>query len=280
MSRPPGVMPRRERAPPGAAPPVADSVLGWRFTNPALPPQWTIALGETAELVAAERAVTREAQDDFALRSQRQAAAAIQAGRFRDGIVPVEVPGRKGEARVVDADEHPRPETTDRALAALPPVFKKGGTVTAGNSSGLNDGAAALLVVEAKRAQALGLRPLARVMAGGVVGVEPDRMGLGPVPATRLALERAGVGAEDLDLIELNEAFAAQAIPCLRDLALDPDKVNVNGGAIALGHPVGCSGARIVTTLVHELRRRGGRQGLATMCIGVGQGIAAVIETT
>jgi 3-oxoadipyl-CoA thiolase len=278
MSRAPWVMLKPDAAYPRGAPTVADTVLGWRFTNPALPARWTIGLGETAEVVAEERGVTREAQDAFALESQRRAGAAVAAGCFRAEIVPAKVQRRKGEPLVVDADEHPRPDTTIEALASLPPAFKKGGTVTAGNSSGLNDGAAALLVVEAARARALGLQPLARVSAGAVAGVEPHRMGLGPVPASRLALARAGIRSADLDLVELNEAFAAQAIPCMDDLELDPVRVNVNGGAIALGHPVGCSGARIVTTLVHEMKRRGSRRGLATMCIGVGQGIAAVLE--
>jgi acetyl-CoA acetyltransferase family protein len=278
MSRAPWVMLKPDSAYPRGAPVTADTVLGWRFTNPALPAQWTIGLGETAEVVAEERGVTREQQDRFALESQRRAGAAIAAGCFRDEIAPVKVPRRKGDPHVVDTDEHPRPDTTLDALAALPPAFRKGGTVTAGNSSGLNDGASALLVVEGERARALGLPTLARVAAGGVAGLEPHRMGLGPVPASRIALERAGVAAGDLDLVELNEAFAAQAIPCMEDLGLDPARVNVNGGAIALGHPVGCSGARIVTTLVHEMKRRRARHGLATMCVGVGQGIATVLE--
>jgi 3-oxoadipyl-CoA thiolase len=278
MSRAPWVMLKPDSAYPRGAPTTADTVLGWRFTNPALPAQWTIGLGETAEVVAGERGVTREQQDRFALESQRRAGAAIAGGCFADEIVPVKVPRRKGDPLLVDSDEHPRPDTTLEALASLPPAFKKGGTVTAGNSSGLNDGASALLIVEGERARALGLSPLARVAAGGVAGLEPHRMGLGPVPASRIALTRAGLRSGDLDLVELNEAFAAQAIPCMEDLELDPATVNVNGGAIALGHPVGCSGARIVTTLVHEMKRRRARHGLATMCIGVGQGIATVLE--
>ena len=278
MSRAPWVLLKPETSYPRGAPEVADTVLGWRFANPALPPEWTIALGETAEVVAGEKGVTREEQDRFALESQRRAAAAIGEGRFQDEIVPVRVTGRRGEERVVEADEHPRPETTLEELARLRPVFRKEGTVTAGNASGLNDGAAALLVVEARRAERLGLRPWARIVAGGVAGLEPERMGMGPVPASRLALRRAGLSTQELDLIELNEAFAAQAIPCARELELDPVRVNVNGGAIALGHPVGCSGARILVTLVHEMRRRGARHGLASMCIGVGQGIATVLE--
>jgi 3-oxoadipyl-CoA thiolase len=278
MSRAPWVTLKPEAAYPRGAPITADTVLGWRFTNPALPAQWTIGLGETAELVAEERGVTREAQDAFALESQRRAGAAMAAGRFKREIVCVKVPRRKADPLLIDGDEHPRPDSTPEALASLPPAFKKGGTVTAGNSSGLNDGASALLVVEAERARALGLTPLARIVSGGVAGLDPHRMGLGPIPASRQALSRAGLRVADLDLVELNEAFAAQAIPCIEELELDPATVNVNGGAIALGHPVGCSGARILTTLVHEMNRRGARRGLATMCIGVGQGIATVVE--
>jgi acetyl-CoA acetyltransferase family protein len=192
--------------------------------------------------------------------------------------VPVTVPKRRGADLLIEADEHPRPDTTAEDLARLRPVFAADGTVTAGNASGINDGAAALLVVSEARAAALGLEPLARVVAGAVAGVEPHRMGMGPVPATRRALERAGWTVDDLDLVELNEAFAAQALPCMSELGLDAELVNVNGGAIALGHPVGCSGARILTTLLHEMRRRGARRGLATMCIGVGQGIALLVE--
>jgi acetyl-CoA acetyltransferase family protein len=235
-------------------------------------------MGETAENVAEEFGVSREAQDAFAAESQRRAGEAIRACRFADEIVPVEVARGKGEPARVERDEHPRPETTVADLARLRPVFKKGGTVTAGNSSGINDGAAALLLTSAERARALGLHPMARFVSGGVAGVEPQRMGIGPVPASRRALARARWSAGDLDLVELNEAFAAQALPCIDRLGLDPDKVNVNGGAIALGHPIGCSGARITVTLLHELRRRGSARALATMCIGVGQGIAATFE--
>jgi len=194
--------------------------------------------------------------------------------------VPVAIPQRRGDPILVDTDEHPRPDTTLESLTKLRPVFKKDGTVTAGNSSGINDGAAALLVVSAERGKELGLEPMARVVAGAVAGVEPHRMGIGPVPATRIALSRAGWSIGDVDLVELNEAFAAQALPCMDELELDPATVNVNGGAIALGHPVGCSGARIVVTLVHEMKRRGAKRGLATMCIGVGQGIASLLELT
>ncbi len=278
MSRAPWVMLKPERGYPRGVPPMADTVLGWRFPNPAFAPEWTIGLGETAEVVAEEFGVTRQEQDAFALESQRRAAAAMEAGHFDDEIVPVPVPQRRGEPVEVHVDEHPRPDTTAEALARLRPVFRADGTVTAGNSSQMSDGAAALLVVSEERGRALGLEPLARVVAGAVAGVEPHRMGIGPVPATRRALTRAGWGVSELDLVELNEAFAAQAIPCMRELGLDPARTNVNGGAIALGHPVGCSGARIVVTLLHEMRRRGAAKGLATMCIGVGQGIASLYE--
>ena len=278
MSRAPYVMLKPESGYAYGNPQVADTVIGWRFPNPAFTPEWTIGLGETAEVVAADHGVTREEQDAFALESQRRCAAALQARRFDDEIVPVRIPRRKGDPLVVSADEHPRADTTLEGLAKLRPAFKKDGTITAGNSSGINDGAAALLVVSADRGRELGLRPMARVVAGAVAGVEPQRMGMGPVPATRKALARAGWGVGDLDLAELNEAFAAQAVPCVRQLDLNPLKVNVNGGAIALGHPVGCSGARIVVTLIHEMRRRGVGRGLATMCIGVGQGIALLVE--
>ena len=278
MSRAPFVMLKPERGYTRGAPEVADTVLGWRFTNPRLPDEWTMGLGQTAEVVAREFGVSREEQDAFAAESQAKAAAAIEAGRFDAEIVPVTIPQRRGGDVVVTRDEHPRPGTTAEALARLRPVFARDGTVTAGNSSGINDGAAALLVVEGETARAHGLEPMAVIRGAAVAGVEPHRMGIGPVPATRRCLARLGVAARDLDLVELNEAFAAQAIPCIRELDLDPGRVNVNGGAIALGHPVGCSGARILATLVHEMERRGAGLGLATMCIGVGQGIAAVVE--
>lgn len=278
MSRAPYVMLKPEEGFARGTPAVADTVLGWRFPNPAFPPNYTIALGETAEVVAERCGVTREAQDEFALRSQQKAAAAMESCRFADELTPVEIAQRRGDPILVDRDEHPRPDTTLEALAKLRPVFRKDGTVTAGNSSGLNDGAAALLVVSEGTTRTLGLEPRARIMATAVAGVEPDEMGLGPVPATRKALKRAGLRAADLKLVEINEAFAAQSIPCMQQLDLDPEIVNVNGGAIALGHPLGASGARILTTLVHELRRRGGGYGVATMCIGVGQGIATVVE--
>ena len=279
MSRAPFVILKPERAYARGHPQAADTVLGWRFPNPALPSHWTINLGETAELVAEDFGIRREAQDAFAAESQRRAAEAMDAGRFDAEIAPVEVPGRRRKPLVVERDEHPRPGTTVEDLARLAPVFKQGGTVTAGNASGINDGAAALLVVEERRALSLGMSPLARIVASAVAGVEPDRMGMGPVPASHLALKRAGMATADLDLVELNEAFAAQVLPCMKELDLDSDRVNVNGGAIALGHPVGCSGARILTTLVHEMSRRGATTGMATMCIGVGQGIATVLST-
>ncbi len=280
MSRAPWVQLKPSRGYPRGVPEMADTVLGWRFVNPKLPDQWTIGLGKTAEVVAKEFGVSREAQDAFALESQRRCAAAVAAGRFDDEIVPVTVPRRKGDPVVVAADEHPRPDTTAEVLARLRPVFDAEGTVTAGNASGINDGAAALLVMNEDRARELDLEPMARFVAGAVAGLEPHRMGMGPVPATRRAVDRAGWTLDDIELAELNEAFAAQAIPCMEQLGLDPDIVNVNGGAIALGHPVGCSGARILTTLVHEMRRRDSARGLASMCIGVGQGIASLLERT
>jgi 3-oxoadipyl-CoA thiolase len=279
MSRAPWVMLKPETGFPRGAPEVADSLLGWRFVNPRMPPEWTVGLGETAEIVAECWGCTREEQDALAAESQRRAVAAMEDGRFRDEIVPVEVPQRRGPPTVVDRDEHPRPGTTAQSLAGLKPAFRReGGTVTAGNSSGLNDGAAALLVTSTGVAERLSRAPLARVVASAVAGVEPDRMGIGPVPATRKALARAGLSAADIGLAEINEAFAAQSVPCVRELGLDPAIVNVSGGAVAVGHPLGSSGARILTTLVHEMRRRGVRYGLATMCIGVGQGIATIVE--
>ena len=278
MSRAPFVMLKPEHGYARGTPEVADTVLGWRFANPRLPDEWTIGLGATAEVVAREHGVTRAEQDAFAAGSQRKAAEAIRAGRFDAEIVPVRVPRRRGGPRMVVQDEHPRPDTTLEKLSRLRPVFDRDGTVTAGNSSGINDGAAALLVVESETARAHGLAPMAVIRGAAVAGVEPHRMGIGPVPATRRCMVRTGVSGADLDLVEVNEAFAAQAIPCIRELELDPDRVNVNGGAIALGHPVGCSGARILVTLLHEMERRDAGLGLATMCIGVGQGIAAVVE--
>ncbi|MDR5708282.1 MAG: thiolase family protein [Armatimonadota bacterium] len=259
---------------------VYDTTLGPRFSNPRLVEKWpgvAMALGETAEIVAERYGITREEQDRYALESQRRAARAIAEGRFRDELVPVVVAG-KGEPVVVEQDEHPRPDVTLDRLAALRPAFRREGTVTAGNSSGLNDGAAALMLMDAHTCAELHLRPLARILASAVAGVDPAVMGLGPVPAVRKALWRAGLRLEDIDLVELNEAFAAQVLACVRELGLDLGRVNPNGGAIALGHPLGASGARILTTLVWELHRRQARYGLATMCIGVGQGIAVIVE--
>jgi len=256
-----------------------DTTLGWRFVNPKLAAlHHPYSMGETAENVAERWTVDRTRQDAFAAESQRRAVEAIEAGRFDAQLVPVTVPSAKGEETVVSRDEHPRAGTTAEGLAKLRPAFRDGGSVTAGNSSGINDGASAVLLVEAERARELGLRPMTRIVSTAVAGVDPAIMGYGPVPATRKALERAGIGVDDLDLVELNEAFASQSVVCIDDLGLDPAKVNVNGGAIALGHPLGMSGARLITMLSHELCRTGGRWGLATMCIGVGQGIATVVE--
>jgi acetyl-CoA acetyltransferase family protein len=278
MSRAPFVMLKPESGYPRGVPQVADSLLGWRFVNPAMPERWTISLGLTAEVVAERYGVSREEQDEFGLESQRRAARAMEEGRFKDEIVPVEVPSRKGPPQVVDVDEHPRPDTDAEKLAALRPAFKEDGTVTAGTSSGLNDGAAALLLVSRERAETLELEPMVRIVGSAVAGVEPDRMGLGPIPSTRKVLERTGLEVGDLGLIELNEAFAAQAIACIRELELPWERTNVSGGAIALGHPLGATGARLLTTLVYEMRRRGVRYGLCTMCIGVGQGISTIVE--
>ncbi|HYS26890.1 MAG TPA: thiolase family protein [Vicinamibacterales bacterium] len=257
-------------------PPVADSTVGWRFVNPKMKPDWTIPLGMTAEKVAKEYGITREEQDAFALESQRRAACAMREGMFTDEIVPVEVPRGKAAPIVVSQDEHPRPDASADKLAALKPAFTAGGTVTAGNASGINDGASALLVVGGDAA--FGHTPLARVVVSAVAGVDPSVMGIGPVPAVRKALKRAGLTTSQIDLWELNEAFASQSIACMRDLELEPAKVNIYGGAIALGHALGSSGSRMMATLVHALRRRKARYGVATMCIGVGQGIAVVVE--
>ncbi len=279
MTRAPLVMPK------GSAPfargdvTVYDSVLGWRFPNPRMGELYPlISLGETAENVAEKYAVSRQQQDAFGLKSHRNAVSAREAGRLDDEIIPVPAPQRRGDPVFHDRDEGPRPDTTMEQLAALRPAFAKNGTVTAGNSSPLSDGAAALLVASREKAAALKLKPLVRIVASAVAGVDPAFMGTGPIPASRKALKRAGLTADQLDLVELNEAFASQSLACVKELDLDPEKVNVNGGAIALGHPLGCSGARIMTTLIHEMKRRGSRYGMATMCIGVGQGIATIVE--
>jgi 3-oxoadipyl-CoA thiolase len=280
MTRAPYVMAKPDSAWDRGARELQDTTLGWRFINPKLAEHYyPYSMGETAENVAERWGVSRERQDAFALESHKRAVAAIEDGRFDGQLVPIEVPQRKGEAVVVARDEHPRADTTLEALAKLRPAFAAdGGSVTAGNASGINDGASAVLLVEADRARELGLAPMARVVSTAIAGVDPAVMGIGPIPASRKALERAGIGVEDLDLIELNEAFASQSLVCIDELGLDPEKVNVNGGAIALGHPLGMSGGRLITMLAHELCRTGGRYGLATMCIGVGQGIATVIE--
>lgn len=260
---------------------VYDTSLGWRFVNPRMKARWGVDnMGQTAENVAGQFHVSRTDQDAFALRSQKKAAAARAAGIFAEEIVPVDVPQRKGEPKRVDADEHLRPETTLEGLAKLRPAFREGGSVTAGNSSGLNDGAIALLILSDVAASARGLKPLARVVTSAAVGVEPRTMGMGPVPATRLALQRAALRLDQMDVIELNEAFAAQGLACLRELGIadDDPRVNPNGGAIALGHPLGMSGARLVLTAARQLKRTGGRYALATMCVGVGQGMAVILE--
>jgi 3-oxoadipyl-CoA thiolase len=270
MSRAPMVFAKPDKAFPRGNQVVYDTHLGWRFPNPRMEAMFPLeSMGETGENVAERWDVSREDQDAFALRSQERWAAAADAGRFDDELVPV------GDVR---RDEHPRPDTTLEKLASLRPAFREGGTVTAGNASGINDGAAALVVASEEKARALGLEPLGVFVGSAVSGVDPRVMGVGPVPAVRKLLERAGVEAAQLDLVELNEAFASQSLAVIRDLGLDEEKVNVNGGAIALGHPLGMSGARLVVSLLHELRRRGGRYGLATLCVGVGQGQAALFE--
>ena len=258
---------------------LVDTTIGWRFVNPVLDAKYpTISLGETAERVATQWGVSREEQDAFALESQRRAAAAASSGVHAEEIVPVKIPQRKGDAISVEKDEHPRPETNAASLAKLRPAFIEGGSVTAGNASGINDGAAALLVMEAGRARALGLKPLARVVATSVAGVDPSVMGIGPIPAIRKLLERTGLSAKEIDRVELNEAFASQAVACIRELGLNPATTNIHGGAIALGHPLGASGARMLVTLTRELTRRVSRFGIASMCVGVGQGIAMLVE--
>ena len=278
MSRAPFVMSKADTAFSRTAE-VHDTTIGWRFTNPKLAAMHhPFSMGETAENVAKKYKLTREEQDRFAFESQMKCKAAMEAKRFAGEIVAVPIEAKGKPPIVVDRDEHPRGDTTMEGLAKLKPAFAKDGTVTAGNSSGINDGAAALLLVEESTARRLGLTALAYVGASATAGVDPSCMGLGPIPAVRKALARAGWKASDLDVIELNEAFAAQCIPCIRELELDPAKVNVSGGAIALGHPLGCSGARLSTTLLHELKRRGAKRGLASMCVGVGQGVATLFE--
>ena len=293
MSRAPWSMPKPERAQPVGHPKIWDTTIGWRYNNPKLDAMYPIiSLGETAENIAEEMGITRQEQDAFALESHRRAVEAIKTGKFKDEIVPVEVPQRKGPPRIVDTDEHPRYKIVDgeyvlntsmEQLARLRPVFRKGGTVTAGNSSGINDGAAALLLMSAGKARELGLKPMARWVGSAVAGVDPGVMGYGPVPATRKLLKRLGLTLDDIGLIELNEAFAAQAMGVMRRLDMDHEITNVNGGAVALGHPTGCSGARILTTLLHEMKRRAPQEkrpyyGLASLCVGVGMGASTIVE--
>ena len=279
MTRAPWSLPKPAEGFPTGKVEAYDTSLGWRYPNPKLAALFPLEqMGETAENVAEKWGLSRADQDAFALESHRRAVAAQKAGRFAAELVPVEVPQRKGPALKVEADEGPREDTSLEKLAALRPAFREGGTVTAGSSSTLNDGAAAVVIMSDRALKASGRAPLARVVASGTAGVDPRLMGIGPVPASKRALAAAGWKPADLDLVELNEAFAAQSLACVRDLELDPARVNVNGGAIAIGHPLGCSGARILATLAHEMRRRGARRGLATMCIGVGQGIALLVE--
>ncbi len=277
MSRAPFVMPKAGDAYSRKAE-IYDTTIGWRFTNPKLAkPYHPYSMGETAENVAEKWKVTREEQDAFGLQSQQRYFKAAQAGKFKEEIVPIQIPQRKGKPIEFSNDEYPR-ETSMEKLAALRPAFKEGGTVTAGNSSGINDGAAAALLVSEDLMEKLNLKPLARVVSMGVAGVNPAIMGVGPIAASQKAMKRAGLSSNDIGLVELNEAFASQSIVCMRELGFDPEIVNVNGGAIAIGHPLGCSGTRISATLIHEMQKRKVKYGLATMCIGVGQGAAVIYE--
>jgi 3-oxoadipyl-CoA thiolase len=280
MSRAPWVMPKPESALPRGEQTMYDTTLGWRLVNPRMAERYsTEAMGETAENVAERYGINRESQDAYAVRSHERAVAAGAEGRFADEIVPIEVPGGRGSDPVtVSDDEGPRDDTSVEKLEKLRPIFRDGGTVTAGNASTLNDGAACLVLTSEETARELGREPLARVVSVGVAGVDPAVMGIGPVKAIPKALEAAGLDLEQIDLIELNEAFASQVLACAGELGIDEEKLNVNGGAIALGHPLGCSGARLMTTLVWEMRRRGARYGMATLCVGVGQGVATIVE--
>lgn len=278
MTRAPYVMLKPQLAGPRGNQTMYDSTIGWRLVNDKLAENYPpISLGETAENVAEQYHISREEQDEFAYNSQMKAKAAVESKRFTDEIVPITVKHKKEEF-LFDTDEHFRASTTIGKLSTLKSAFKENGTVTAGNSSGINDGASALLVMDQQRAEALGMKPMVRIVSTAVAGVDPSYMGLGPIPAVQKALKQANLTVRDLDLIEINEAFASQSIACIRELKLDREKVNVNGGAIALGHPLGCSGARVMTTLVHEMQKQDVRYGLATMCIGVGQGIATIVE--
>ena len=282
MSRAPWVVEKPEQALPRGPQTMHDTTLGWRMINPRMEELGvsTVSMGETGENVAERYGISREAQDAFALRSHQRAVAAAERGVFAEEIVPVEAPKGRRETVVVDADEGPRPDASAEKLAKLRPVFREGGTVTAGNASTLNDGAACTLIASEKGAEEIGAQPLARVVSTGVAGVDPAYMGIGPVEAIPKALEKAGLTLDQVDLIEINEAFASQVLACVKELGIDEEKLNVNGGAIALGHPLGCSGARLTTTLVRELRRRGGRYGVASLCVGVGQGLATIFEAT
>jgi 3-oxoadipyl-CoA thiolase len=284
MSRAPYSLPKAENGFAFGNLTAYDTALGWRYPNPRMVELYgTQAMGETAENIAFQTGIKRDEQDEFAVESHRRAIAAMDAGRFNDEMIPVPVQQKKGEPLLVELDERPRRDTTLESLAKLKPAFRVEGSVTAGNSSGMNDGASALLIMSAEKAKSLALKPLARIVASATAGVEPRVMGLGPIPATRIALKRAGLSIKEIQLIELNEAFAVQALAVIRELGLDPSIVNVNGGAIALGHPLGCSGARILTTLVHEMKKRALTAkkpfyGLATLCVGVGQGEATIVE--
>jgi len=288
MSRAPLVMPRPSTLPRLGHRSIVDSTVGWRFENPKMNEMYPIvSLGETAEKVADKHNISREEQDIFSLESQRRAIEAINSGRFNDEIFPISVPQRKGDPLIFDTDEYPRYivqdgqyqlDTSLETLSSLRPAFRKGGTVTAGNSSGINDGAAALLIMSKDKADALGLKPLAKWLGSAVAGVDPGIMGIGPVPSTNKLLDRLGMTLKDIGLIELNEAFAAQALGVIKELELNPGIINVNGGAIALGHPLGCSGARILTTLIHEMKKQETQYGLATLCVGVGQGVSTLVE--
>jgi 3-oxoadipyl-CoA thiolase len=280
MSRAPWVVEKPERALPRGEQVMHDTTLGWRLVNPRMDELGvsTESMGETAENVAERYRIDREAQDAYALRSHQRAVAAAERGAFAEEIVPVEAPRGRRETVTVESDEGPRPDASAKKMAGLRPVFREGGTVTAGNASTLNDGAAAMLIASEKGAEELGAEPLARVVSTGVAGVDPAYMGIGPVEAVPRALSAAGLELDDIDLIEINEAFASQVLACVGELGIDEERLNVNGGAIALGHPLGCSGARLTTTLVRELRRRGGKYGVATLCVGVGQGLATVFE--
>jgi 3-oxoadipyl-CoA thiolase len=280
MSRAPWVVPKPDAGLPRGEQTMYDTALGWRLTNPRLAERYsTETMGETAENVAERYGISREAQDGYALRSHERAVAAQREGRLSEQLVPIDAPSLNGRKVVtVDADEGPRPDTSLEKLARLPPIFRDGGTVTAGNASPLNDGAACLVLASEDVAGELGAEPLARVVAIGVAGVDPAYMGIGPVPAIRRAIDAAGLTLDQIELIEINEAFAAQVLACVQELGIDEERLNVNGGAVALGHPVGCSGARILTSLVWELRRRDARYGIASLCVGVGQGVATVVE--